>query len=80
MPEEDWVVSERDGKVKKTIGKKYADFQISKYNVNAQPYYVLLDNEENILMPPRAYNLNADEFVQFLEQGIENFKEGLKNE
>ncbi len=31
-------------------------------------------------MPPRAYNLNADEFVQFLEQGIENFKEGLKNE
>ncbi|HPW65811.1 MAG TPA: cytochrome c biogenesis protein CcdA [Salinivirgaceae bacterium] len=80
MPEEDWVVSERDGKVKKTIGKKYADFQISKYNVNAQPYYVLLDHEENILMPPRAYNLNADEFVRFLEQGIENFKEGVKNE
>ncbi|HOG20519.1 MAG TPA: cytochrome c biogenesis protein CcdA [Salinivirgaceae bacterium] len=80
MPEEDWVVSERDGKVKKTIGKKYADFQISKYNVNAQPYYVLLDHEENVLMPPRAYNLNADEFVQFLEQGIENFKEGVKNE
>ncbi len=75
MPEEDWVTSQRDGKLKKTIGKKYADFQVSRYNVNAQPYYVLLDHNEQTLMPPRAYNLNADAFVQFLEQGIEKFNQ-----
>ncbi len=74
MPEEDWVVSQHDGKVKKTIGKKYADFQISRYNTNAQPYYILLDHDGNNLMPPRAYNLNVDAFVSFLEQGIENFR------
>jgi thiol:disulfide interchange protein DsbD len=77
MPEEDWVVSQRDGKVKKTIGRKYADFQVTRYNVNAQPYYILIDHEENNLMPPRAYNLNADAFVLFLEQGIENFKNSV---
>lgn len=74
LPESDWVVSTRDGKTKTTIGKKYADFQISRYNVNAQPYYVLLDDQEQTLMPPRAYNLDADAFVAFLEQGIANYK------
>lgn len=74
LPETEWVVSQKDGKLKKTIGRKYADFQITRYNVNAQPYYILLDHEENLLMQPRAYNLDIPEFVNFLEQGLENFK------
>ncbi len=44
LPENEWVVSSYDGKTKKTIGKKFADFQISGFNTNAQPYYVLLDH------------------------------------
>ncbi|ALO16851.1 Thiol:disulfide interchange protein DsbD precursor [Salinivirga cyanobacteriivorans] len=74
LPEEDWYTSEYDGKLKNTIGKKYADFQISRFNVNAQPYYVLLDHDEEMLTEPRAYNLDVEAFIDFLETGIKNFK------
>lgn len=74
LPESDWVTSSYDGKVKKTLGKKYADFEISRYGVNAQPYYVLLDNNENLLVEPRAYDLNPDHFVDFLDAALAEFK------
>ena len=73
LPENEWVTSTYDGKVKKTLGKKYADFQISRYGVNAQPYYVLLDGKEQKLVEPRAYDLNADHFVEFLDQALAEF-------
>ena len=75
LPENEWVTSKRDGKVKKTIGKKYADLQITKYNINAQPYYVLLDKDGNTLNGSRAYNKNVDEFVKFLDEGLKRFNE-----
>ncbi len=74
LPEDEWVVSSYDGKTKKSIGKKYADFQISKFNTNAQPYYVLLDHNGDMLTSPRAYDLDVSAFVDFLDRGIENFK------
>ncbi len=74
LSEDQWIVSKYDGKTKKTIGKKYADFQIVKYGVNAQPYYVLLDHEGNNLVSPKAYDLNPDNFVAFLDEGVKNFK------
>jgi thiol:disulfide interchange protein DsbD len=73
LPESEWITSTYDGKVKKTLGKKYADFQISRYGVNAQPYYVLLDGKEQILVEPRAYDLNADRFVEFLDAALAEF-------
>ena len=74
LPEEDWVTSNYDGKVKKTIGKKYADFQIARYNTNAQPYYCLLDLNGELLIDPRSYDLDIDEFYDFLKAGIEEYK------
>ncbi|MFA9371261.1 MAG: cytochrome c biogenesis protein CcdA [Labilibaculum antarcticum] len=74
LPESDWITSSYDGKVKKTLGRKYADFQITRFGVNAQPYYVLLDKEEDTLVEPRAYDLNAEAFVEFLENGKKEFK------
>ncbi|MGE5428114.1 MAG: hypothetical protein ACM3O8_09490, partial [Methylococcaceae bacterium] len=62
-----------DGKVKKTLGKKYADFQISRYGVNAQPYYVLLDHKEQLLVQPKAYDLNVDNFIKFLDDAVAEF-------
>ncbi|MDP2336509.1 MAG: cytochrome c biogenesis protein CcdA [Bacteroidota bacterium] len=73
LPESEWITSTYDGKVKKTLGKKYADFQISRYGVNAQPYYVLLDNKEQLLVQPKAYDLNADHFVEFLDAATTEF-------
>jgi thiol:disulfide interchange protein len=74
LPESEWITSTYDNKVKKTLGKKYADFQISRYNVNAQPYYVLLDKDGKMLVEPRAYDLDIEEFVEFLDKGIDKFK------
>lgn len=75
LPESEWITSTYDGKVKKSLGKKYADFQISKYGVNAQPYYVLLDQNEQLLVQPKAYDLNADRFVEFLDTAIAEFNQ-----
>lgn len=73
LPESEWVTGS-DGKVKKTIGKKYADVQISKYKANAQPYYVLLDTNGDIMVEPKAYDLEPNNFVKFLDSGLEEFK------
>lgn len=74
LPESEWVISEYDGKVKKTIGKKYADFQISRFGVNAQPYYVILDTNEQLLIQPKARDLNPDNFVKFLDEAMSAFE------
>jgi thiol:disulfide interchange protein DsbD len=76
LPENEWYTSTYDGKEKKTIGRKYADFQISKFGTNAQPYYCLMDHNGNLLMKPRAYDLDKDAFVNFLKEGVKNFQEG----
>lgn len=74
MPESEWVTSKVDGKVKKTIGKKNADFQIEKYRVNAQPYYVLVDHEGNSLTDAKAFDLSIENFVEFLDAGKAEFE------
>ncbi|PKP36062.1 MAG: disulfide bond formation protein DsbD, partial [Bacteroidetes bacterium HGW-Bacteroidetes-15] len=74
LPESDWITSTVDGKVKNTVGRKNSDFQISRFNVNSQPYYVLLGTEEQLLTDPYGFNTNIDDFIAFLDRGIENFK------
>jgi thiol:disulfide interchange protein DsbD len=76
LPETEWVLSSADGKIKKSIGKIYADMQIYNFNVNAQPYYILLGHNGELLAKPRAYNLDVEEFIAFLDTGINNFKNG----
>lgn len=74
LPESEWYTSTRDNKQKKTIGKQNADLQISKYNANAQPFYVLIDSDEKVLVEPTAYDLNIQNFVKFLDAGKAAFK------
>jgi thiol:disulfide interchange protein DsbD len=74
LPENEWITSTYDKKVKKTIGKIFADLQITRFNVNSQPYYVLLDTNGNLLNAPRAYDLDVDAFVKFLEEGVKKFE------
>ena len=74
LPQSEWYTSTHDGKEKKTIGRKYADYQITKFNVNAQPYYVLMDENENMLVKPIAYDLSVENFVNFLDAGVEAYK------
>lgn len=74
LPESEWYTSDYDGKVKKTLGEKNFDFQKSKFNANAQPFYVLLDHNGELLSQPRSYDLDVTAFVDFLEKGLKNFK------
>lgn len=78
LPENEWITSKYDGKVKKTIGSKYADFQISRFNVNAQPYYVLMNDQGEELVAPKAYDKNVDNFIAFLNAGKKAFKNSVK--
>ncbi|MCD6112572.1 MAG: thioredoxin family protein [Bacteroidales bacterium] len=87
LPEADWSKSKYDGKIKKTLGAKYADFQVVYFKSNSQPNYILLDNtaildpdkiDNYILAKPRGYNLNTDEFVDFLDTAIVEFNKRHK--
>jgi thiol:disulfide interchange protein DsbD len=75
LPEAEWITSRYDGKIKKTIGKKNADIQITNLNNNAQPFYVLLGPDEKVLAWPYAYDRDVESFVNFLERGKAKYKE-----
>ncbi|HOZ29876.1 MAG TPA: cytochrome c biogenesis protein CcdA [Bacteroidales bacterium] len=80
LPEEEWFKSKNDGRMKKTLGQVNADIQIVNFNKNAQPYYVLISPDGKVLAQPRVYNLDADKFVEFLENGLKEFEKIQKAE
>ena len=56
-----------------TIGDKWTDFIISKYKTNTQPYYVLINVQEQNLNTPISYTPDANEYYKWLKSGIANF-------
>jgi thiol:disulfide interchange protein DsbD len=74
LPESKWYTSSYDGKEKKTLGKQNADFQITRFNNNAQPYYVILDHQEQLLATPRGYDTDIASFVAFLDGAKAKFQ------
>lgn len=57
-----------------TVGDRWSYLQRHKFNINSQPYYVLLDNAGKPLAPARAYDENVDAFLDWLNRGAEEFK------
>ncbi len=57
-----------------TIGGKWLDFEISKYNSNAQPFYVIVDENGQTLVPPQGAIFDIPEFVKYLDSGISAYK------
>lgn len=74
LPENEWVTTD-SGKVLKSLGKINSYYALKTYGVNAQPYYVLQGRNGKTLVPPRGYDLNVENFVQFLRSGIEAYKQ-----
>lgn len=62
-------------RVLKTIGDKWSYLQRSKFGANAQPFYVLIDNQGKPLNKSYAYDEDIAKYVQFLETGLKNYKE-----
>jgi thiol:disulfide interchange protein DsbD len=67
LAESEWYTSTFDGKVKKNIGQKNRDYQMSIYRVNSQPYFVILDSNGVQQGKPVGYVSNPDTFIEFLE-------------
>ncbi|MDR1259647.1 MAG: thioredoxin family protein [Tannerellaceae bacterium] len=57
----------------KTIGDKWSYLQRSKFGANAQPFYVLLDNDGRPLRPSYAYNEDIPQYIKFLNDGLANY-------
>ena len=77
LPKSKQYVSKETGKEIVSVGNKWSDFQITRYKANAQPYYIVLDTEENMLSDkPESYNSNIDEYKSWLREGIDRFNKG----
>ncbi len=78
LPEKEWKTS-KDGVILKTLGQINRQYQIDRFNFTAQPYYVIMDANENVLTKEnKAYDKNVSHFEQFLLEGLENFAKGKK--
>ncbi|MBO2544621.1 thioredoxin family protein [Salegentibacter sp. BDJ18] len=58
-----------------TIGDKWATFQTLNFKNNSQPFYVLLDNDVNLLNEPVGYTPNESEYLTWLQEGLAKFQE-----
>jgi thiol:disulfide interchange protein DsbD len=73
LPQSEWVTTD-NGTVLKSLGKVNAHYALTRFGVNAQPYYVLQGKDEKILVEPRGYNLDAAAFAEFLKQGVAEYR------
>ncbi len=64
----------RPGKKLRYIGQKWSELQAIKYKTNSQPYYVLMDLNEENLNDPVAYTPDVDEYFNWLKNGVATFK------
>lgn len=62
----------------KTIGDKWSYLQRHKFGANAQPFYVVLDGDGNLLSPSYAYDEDVSKYIQFLNNGLKSYQD--KNE
>jgi len=73
LPESEWVTTD-NGTVLKSLGKVNAHYALTRFGVNAQPYYVIQGKDEQVLVEPRGYNLDVAQFVEFLKSGVEAYR------
>ena len=69
-------VTENDGtkRTLRTVGDKWSYLQRYKFGSNTQPFYVLVDDNGKPLTGSRSYDEDINEYVEFLQKGLDNFK------
>jgi thiol:disulfide interchange protein len=77
LPKSEWYISKDDGLEKTEIGDQNLDFEITKFNANAQPYYCLVNPNDDAkpLVTPRSFNQDIPAFIKFLDEGKAKFTE-----
>jgi thioredoxin-related protein len=75
LSKEDMVKSRIDGKLKNTIGKKFNDLQIDKFNTNTLPLYAIVGSDGKILTGKKyhEYSPDIESFLSFLNDGLVNY-------
>lgn len=63
----------KEGKQLKYIGQKWSELQTLKYKANSQPFYVLMDHNEENLIDPIAYTPNVEDYYTWLKEGVSKF-------
>jgi thiol:disulfide interchange protein DsbD len=74
LPESEKIISKTTGNKIKSIGNKWSDMQTERFGTNSQPYYVLLDNNEQQLNTPQGYDPDIEKFIAFLDKGKSAFE------
>ena len=73
LPEEEWVTDD-NGRVLKTLGRRNLYYEKSMYNMNAQPYYVIIDADGKVLTKENyKYDRDVQKFVNYLNEGLSNY-------
>lgn len=75
LPQNEWFISKDDGLEKTTLGDQNLDFEITKFNANAQPYYCLVNpnGDPKPMLLPRAFDQDVKAFTDFLDEGKAKF-------
>ncbi|MCQ2295562.1 MAG: thioredoxin family protein, partial [Bacteroidales bacterium] len=72
LPEDEWVVDDK-GKTLKTLGRRNLYFQKTEFNMNAQPYYVIINADGKVLTKENyKYDRDVQKFLNFLNEGLSN--------
>ena len=76
LADEQFSYAQPNGRIKKlkTVGDKWATFQTINFKNNSQPYYILLDEDLNMLNKPVGYTPDVDEYTEWLTAGLEEFQ------
>ncbi len=74
LDKEDWVTDAETGKVYKDLGRANSYTARTLWDVNAQPNYVLLSPDGEMLVPVRGYDLSIEGFVNFLQSGLDAYQ------
>ena len=78
LPEEEWIEDD-NGRTIKTLGRRNLYFQTKTFNMNAQPYYVIIDADGNVLTKNNfKYSRDVEQFVSFLNEGVANYSTSHK--
>ncbi|MBQ8864112.1 MAG: thioredoxin family protein [Rikenellaceae bacterium] len=72
LPKSEWLTTE-GGKILKSIGKKNSYIVNSRYGISSQPAYLLLDTEGTPLVPTKGYDLDIQNYIDFLQSGVDAY-------
>ena len=74
LPENIKVTENGKERTLRTLGDKWSYLQRVKFGANAQPFYVLIDNDGNPLNKSYSFDEDINKYVDFLETGLNNYK------